>query len=256
MSWKNYIRSGITSPHWTEDLFFEGVSEGGFKLNVANTPLKKAREYAEKQFQGAGKSLDEVIPEFDVNYKKIQDKLKKAKDVPRIQMPVIEPSDMEEFKKKLTSGHIDIFKPIAKDAWAELKGVSDEQFPTNLNASNGKLWLTLGQKDGHTTDDKVKAKMTKFSCKDLYPSQSQIWLEKLITNIIQFGVPEDGGFITKAPIIVTSDKYILDGHHRFGQIMLSNPKVKLTALYIPLKFDLLLKVGGSYGDAIGNQRKA
>lgn len=258
MSWKEYLKTGKIKSHCTNTLLdniFEGVSEGGFKLNVAKVPVKKARMYAEKEFEKAGKKLDEVIPDFDSNYKKIQDKIKKAKDVPRVEMPVIEPKNMDDFKNRLNKGHIDIFKPVAKDKWDELKGISNKQFPKDLNAKEGSKWLNLGKLDGKNKDDVVKAKMTKMSSKDLLPSQSQIWLEKLISNIIKFGVPEEGGFITKATIIVTKDKYILDGHHRWGQIMLANPKVKLTSLFIPIDFELLLKVGRSYGNAIGNIQK-
>ena len=256
MSWKEYIKSGEIKKSW-RDTFLEGISEGGFKLNVAKVPLDKARKYTEDILKNKyKKDINEVLPDFDKNYIALQTKCKKAKDVPRIEMPVIEPDDMKKFKERLGKGQIDIFKPIAKDAWKELKGVADEQFPKNLTKSNGKLWVSLGQKDGKNKDDVVKASIKKFSASELFPSQSQIWLEKLINNIGKWGAPKTGSPVLTTTIIVTLDKYILDGHHRFGQVILADPSLKMESLYVPVKFDLLLKVGASYGDAIGNQRKA
>ena len=227
------------------ELLFE---EGGFKYNVADLSLDKARDYAESEFSNAGKTLNEVIPEFDKNYMKLQTAYKSALDIPRIDMPVIEPTDMKMFTKKLALGHIDIFKPYKIDNFIS-------RFPKALNKKNGKQWVKLGVQDGDPTDDVIKGKWTKFPAKNLKPTQSQIWLEKLVGNIIQFGVPEDGSPLTKASVIASQEGYILDGHHRYGQAMLANPPLKLSALYIPLDIKTLLAMGRSYGNAIGNKQK-
>ena len=222
--------------------------EGGFKYNVADLSLDKARDYAESEFSNAGKTLNEVIPKFDKNYMKLQTACKSALDIPRIDMPVIQPTDMKMFTKKLTLGHIDIFKPYKIDNFIS-------RFPKALNKKNGKQWVKLGVQDGDPTDDVIKGKWTKFPAKNLKPTQSQIWLEKLVGNIIQFGVPEDGSPLTKASVIASQEGYILDGHHRYGQAMLANPPLKLSALYIPLDIKTLLAMGRSYGNAIGNKQK-
>jgi hypothetical protein len=222
--------------------------EGGFKYNVANLSLDKARDYAESEFSNAGKALNEVIPDFDKNYMNLQKACKSALDIPRIDMPVIEPTDMKLFTKKLALGHIDIFKPYKVDSFIG-------RFPKGLNKKQGKQWVNLGIKDGDPNDDIIKGKWTKFPAKNLKPTQSQIWLEKLVGNIIQFGVPLDGSPITKASVIASQEGYILDGHHRYGQAMLANPPLKLSALYIPLDIKTLLAMGRSYGNAIGNKQK-
>jgi len=69
-------------------------AEGGYKLNCATLPLDKAKQYAESEFKKVGKSLYDVIPEFDKNYINLQKACKSALDIPRIEMPVIEPTDM------------------------------------------------------------------------------------------------------------------------------------------------------------------
>ena len=222
--------------------------EGGFKFNVASLSLDKARDYAESEFNNAGKALQEVIPDFDKNYRNLQKACRSALDIPRIEMPVIEPDDMKLFTHKLALGHIDIFKPYKVDSFIG-------RFPKGLNKKQGRQWITLGVKDGDLHDDIIKGKWTKFPAKKLKPTQSQIWLEKLVGNIIQFGVPQDGSPITKASVIASQEGYILDGHHRYGQAMLANPPLKLMALYIPLDIKTLLAMGRSYGNAIGNKQK-
>ena len=122
--------------------------EGGFKFNVASLRLDKAREYAESEFSKAGKTLNEVIPEFDKNYMNLQKACKSALDIPRIDMPVIEPTDMKMFTKKLALGHIDIFKPYKVDNFIS-------RFPKALNKKNGKQWVKLGMQDGDPTDDVI-----------------------------------------------------------------------------------------------------
>jgi len=212
------------------------------KLNCATAPLKRARKYSENEFLKVHKSLDKVLPSFDRNYMLLQDRCKNALNIPRSQMPVIEPKDMAMFKKKIKAGHIDIFRPYA----------STNIFPKKFIGKKGSKWLTLGLKDGKKLDDAIKAKIIQVPAIKLLPLQSQIWLNKLITYIIQYGVPKKGSKTTKTTIITSSDYYILDGHHRYGQVMLANPSLKMSCLYIPMSIGLLLKMTRSYGKAIGN----
>ena len=230
------------------EMFLE--AEGGFKLNVATVPLAKARKYAEGVFKKAGKSLGKELPDFDKNYTALQKATKAAPDIPRIQMPVIEPSDMDEFHKRLNSGRLDIFKPytdgklrLAKSTW------------NKMDKTEGDKWVELGTRDGDKKDDIVKAKWTKIPGKSLKPTQSQIWLEKLVANIVKWGIPASGSPVLKTTVIASKEGYILDGHHRYGKVMLGNPDLKMSALKVPLKMDMLLKVGRSYGGAVGNEPK-
>jgi len=224
--------------------------EGGFKLNCADLSLDKARSYTENQFSKDSKDLDKVLPDFDKNYKVLQQKLTKALDIPRIQMPVIEPEDMDKFHNDLTKGNVDIFKPY--------EGKKLKIVPTNwkpLPEKEGEKWITLGVKDGDLNDDKIKAKWENVAGKDLIPLQSQIWLEKLIGNIVKYGPPKAGSPVLSTTIIVSKEGYILDGHHRFGQVMLADPNLKIKALRIPLDVKFLLKISRSYGAAIGREPK-
>ena len=226
------------------------TEEGGFKHNVDDMSLEKARQYSEDQFTKAGKDLDKVLPNFDANYTMLKKNLSKAINIPRIQMPVIEPEDMDKFQKSLVKGEIDIMRPYAggklsiqKAKWKPMK------------KKEGEEWIKLGIKDGDPNDDKINAIWTKIKGGDLIPTQSQIWLEKLVGNIIKFGPPTSSSPVLRTTIITSREGYILDGHHRFGQVMLADPSLKINALKIPMDIRFLLKIGRSYGAAIGRKPK-
>ncbi len=228
--------------------YAEVVRAAGAALNIANVPVQKARQYSERVFEKAGKDLAAEIPDFDKNYALIQRSLKKTKDIPRIQMPVIEPPDMKRFHQDLKKGRIDIFKPWFK---------SHFYAPTNLKpGKSGEEFLRLGIEDGDLNDDIIGARWTQIAANKLLPTQSQIWLEKVVGNIAKFGTPRPGSQVTQQTIIVSKEGYILDGHHRFGQAMLADPSIKLKALFIPLDIGTLVKIGRSYGNSIGNEQKA
>ena len=58
------------------------------------------------------------------------------------------------------------------------------------------------------------------------------------------------------PFVVWKGKDILlDGHHRYGQIMLADPNGTMKVLRVPLGIDMLLKMCRSYGNAIGNTQR-
>ena len=145
--------------------------EGGFKYNVASLNLDKARDYAESEFNNAGKSLDEVIPDFDKNYMNLQKACNSALDIPRIDMPVIEPKDMKKFTKQLALGKIDIFRPYKIDNFVK-------RFPKDLDKKQGKEWITLGIQDGNKKDDEALVfgfQERQIGCADHRNAQASQW---------------------------------------------------------------------------------
>ena len=149
-------------------------------LNAGRVKLDDAKQYATEVF---GKPAEEVIPDFDKNYMLLQKKVKASPGIPRIQMPVIEPEDIDEFNEALNSGRVDIFAPYVKGT---LVG------PADIDESVDGQWVELGIKDGDASDDVVRAKMTTVPVGKLKPTQNQIWLEKTFGNIAKFGAPKSG----------------------------------------------------------------
>ncbi len=234
------------------------ASEGGFKLNVATTPVDEAYAYANGEFEKRGKRMEDYIPHFYESYESLQESCKTAIDVPRIEMPVIDPEQLNLFQKSLMAGHLDVNRPYAK-------GRTELYTPKDLfgDTERAMQYLYLGLQDGIITDDVVEAQMVRNSVGLLRPTQSQIWLEKLIRNIIQFGNPQgdslgaysQDSMIVDKTLAISSDGYILDGHHRYGQVVLVNPGLRMRTLQINLPIRTLLKVATPYGNAIGNDQR-
>jgi hypothetical protein len=224
-----------------------------YTMNVATISIGEATSFAKDAFERAGLRLYDEIPDFDRNLVLLKRKMRHALDIPRIQMPVIEPADLGKFEKDLKAGRVDIFKPYAS---GKLGGGNFPWYPELHGGKAGKEWITLGTKDGDSMDDIVVPRPGMVPVKNLKPLQGEIWFDKLIGSLLKFGIPKAGGFLlTNATIIVSQEGYILDGHHRFGQAMLADPGLKIKALQVPMDIHLLLKVGRSYGSAIGNKPK-
>lgn len=226
----------------------ESIKQGGQlagKLEVDKTSLEKAREYAEK----GNFNIDEKIPNFNENYEKAQSIIKLGR-TKRKDMPVITDDDVKKFQARLEKGTIDINKPFAKDPI-----VKKNPFPTGLSGFDAKKWLELGLKDGSKKDDIIDVRIDKVAVKKLKPIQKQVYFDKSIDAIKQFGVEGSHKFITqKSFFVISDDNYIIDGHHRFLSALLIDPNAKVNALRIKLPIDKLLPMATAYGDAIGNKR--
>lgn len=132
-----------------------------------------------------------------------------------------------------------------------------EQFVLKLkeNAKDPKVQkiLNLGKEDGIPTDEAVQVQdNVSYSCKDLFPTQSQIgladslgWLAKNSPEGAAKLISGDTSAFNENRILTANGKWVLDGHHRWSQVYLFNPDAKIPAvnLVIPgLDDKQLLKV--------------
>lgn len=232
------------------------------EMNVATSSVEQMYDFAKKMFAKAGTTPEKLIPNFKENLKKLKKKMELATDIKRIDMPVVEPKDMKKFKADLERGAVDVFSPFAKETlkkygtrlpWER----SSKPLKPGSPEARKQIGLGLPKHDhGPVSDDVVKGKYGATAAKKLKPVQNEIWFKKVIGNLMSFGVPKQGGKLTDdAPIIVSKDGYILDGHHRFGQAMLADPNLKLKSLTLPLDVKTLVKVARTYGTASGNKAK-
>ena len=248
------------------------------EMNIGKESLADVVKYAQEQFKKAGTTAEAVLgPDFEKNMKALKEKMLHAGNIPRIEMPVIEPptkdekkaggkGDIGKFKDAMNKGEVDVNAPFAKET-KKLRQRHGTAFPWEHGdvpmppgAPEAKKLIGLGKpsKDGGPkSDDVTKAVEGHTAVADLKPLQNQIWMNKVIGNLMQFGVPEQGGHLTdESPIIVSRDGFILDGHHRFGQAMLANPKLKLKSVNVDVDKPQLLKITRMFGTALGNKTKA
>ena len=219
------------------------------KLELIKTTVDKAEEYIEKKHPDF--DIEKEIPNFKKNYEFAQ-KLAKGGFAQRKDMPVIDNRDIKLLQKRLKQGAIDISRPFADN------DIPDDPFPDGLDKDTGQQWVQggLAKNDGDAKDDKVNVKIKKVPVGNLKPIQSQIYFDKSIRNVAEFGAQGTREFsLAKTNFyVISSDNRIIDGHHRFLSAVLVDPKIKVTALEIDLPIGKLLPLTLSYTDAIGNVR--
>lgn len=234
----------------TKSMLTESGKAAG-KLELVSTDLKTARKYAEKVFSYNAKDLDEEIPDFDTNYK-IAQKQAKLGFTQRKDMPVISNKDVKMLQQRLTSGEIDIKAPYGKDT------KSSDPFPQGLKGEAATKFLKGGIKikDGDEYDDVVKVTQGVEEVGKLKPIQKQIYFDKSMDKTVPFGVEGTQKFLqSKNNFYITSaDNYIIDGHHRYLQGVLIDPKMKVPVIKIDLPLSKLLPMTLAYADSIGNER--
>lgn len=234
--------------------YLREAGAGAGKLELVKTDVKTARAFAETVFKKNGRNLDDEIPNFDKNYLIAQKAASGGKTL-RKDMPVVDEKDVKHLQRVLSNGDIDLRAPFAN------KEDEKDPFPKGLdrNSKKAKEWLTNGLKshDGSSDDDKVKAKIEMVTIKDLKPIQKQIYFDKSITAIAESGVENSIKFLSeKTTFVDSSDRRIIDGHHRFLSGLLIDPNMKVHALTIDLAISKLLPLILSFSDAVGNKRNA
>jgi len=190
----------------------------------------KDKNFAEEVSKNISEGADRIQKDF---CKLPQEFCRDNLGVSRIDMPVIEPSQMEDFKSRLADGLLNIKKPPA----------------------TGKA--TKDYLDGK--GDKVKITNKKMPVTQLKATQKEINASKAqgMADAAKLGKFDP----SKATILVSKDGYILDGHHRWAalQIMAKDPDIKevpkMNVVQVDLPVKKLLQVANAYTDAVGNARK-
>lgn len=234
------------------DMSSGGQAAGG--MEVAKTSVDDAYAYINKIFEDCFKKpVDDYLPNFKKNYLFGQNLADKGMTV-RKDMPVIDEKDVKVLQRRLKDGDLDVRAPYAKT-----DKNSPEAFPTGLTGEDAAKWLKDGLPKydgaGNKTDDVVKCAMVEVEAGKLVPIQKQIYFDKCFNeNQIKNGLDSSIKFLKNTALIISSDDHIIDGHHRWMEACIIDPKMKLKALQIDLPIATLLPLCLAYGDAVGNKR--
>ena len=142
----------------------------------------------------------------------------------------------------------------------------DQVHPQGLNKMPKQVradYLTKGLKDGDKADDSaVTMKPAVITVGQALPTQSQVYVDKSLWNVLNFGgtAPGKKAFAKKNDIIAIESggkAYILDGHHRWSSAFLSGgPSAKLDVNLIKgLDIAPAIAALRAYGNARGNKQK-
>ena len=134
----------------------------------------------------------------------------------------------KETLKKIIEEEVENFNKFLQEK------VDPKRFPTKLSQVNpeiAKQVTTQGKNDGDETDDAKDVNVKEYSVSELKPSQSSMNLPKslgMLVAMINGKMPSGGnlgGFIS-------SDNFIMDGHHRWVSTAMLNPKLKVAGYVI------------------------
>jgi hypothetical protein len=185
-----------------------------------------------------------------------------ANNPARIDMPVVDPDkDMADLKGRLQKGQLDFKEPFVHGQNAPSK----KDFPRGLDKVSDEeqeAFLTKGLKDKQPTDDsQVQLKPVPIDVAKSYPTQSAVYLDKSLWNILNFGPTDKGGVAHGKPNLIAiqdgGNNYILDGHHRWSSAWISggpSAKIRVQAL-TGLDVDTAIAALRSYGNARDNAQK-
>ena len=90
--------------------------------------------------------------------------------------------------------------------------------------------------------------------KDLVPLQKQIYVDKVIRAIASHGVNAERAFVSSKHIVTTSDRHIVDGHHRWLTGMLLDPDKPTPAVCATGTASEVLSDFIAFSDAEGHER--
>lgn len=136
--------------------------------------------------------------------------------------------------------------------------IDPERFPTKLSdagaVSNIKQYVTQGPNDGEPLDDdKVGvSEGASFSCQELKPSQTSMNIGKAMGMAL--GMIKSGKAGGNLGAFISSDLYIMDGHHRWISTAMVDPSAKITGILVNLPGQQLVGVlnaltAGKFGHA-------
>jgi len=129
------------------------------------------------------------------------------------------------------------------------KEIDPKEFPNPMTDAMRKIFTQKGHMDGDEKDDVVKTKKATWKARKLNASQDAVYLGKALGMAIG-GVK--GGDLGA---IVSQDRRILDGHHRWAATILNDPEARITGIEAKLKIGDLVPVLRALGDVLGNDRR-
>jgi len=133
----------------------------------------------------------------------------------------------------------ELLKQILLEKEDEFIGIADlpvQSFVTRFKsiASDPKVQSLIhaGLTDGKPTDEAISFSTKNLAVSDLFPTQNEIGRDESIMNILtdkfnNLDTMLNGNAKFPNPIVTLNGKFIIDGHHRWSQAYVANPKTKI-----------------------------
>ena len=239
-----------------EETIYGSEEDFSKRYNAAQASAKKYGKYQRGEmpvinysnFKGAGvgKEDEESAP----RKKEMESVLDKSEAKENVKKAVLS-NQVLAFKFLVGNGFIDITgkdKDLAKKTQQDL--YKDDSLAEN--------WLSAGS-GPDKAEDKINGEYEMIAVKDLKPIQEQIFIVKAIKMAAEAeGKLDEMNWLLKpgekSPYtIVSSDNFILDGHHRWLGAYLVNPDSEMKCVKVDMTCKELLDLTNKFTGAIGNK---
>jgi len=130
---------------------------------------------------------------------------------------------------------------------AETLQKSDPVALSKVDPNVAKVAVVSGQNDGNIKDDPIQANMNASGpVSELRPTQSTLVSDKVLTFALAYLKGESWMDLSKMDAIVSGDKAIMDGHHRWAAALIVNPGMSVNYTLINLPLQKLISILNVY----------
>lgn len=147
----------------------------------------------------------------------------------------------KKFKRFLTEGPAEDFSDIIDLPVDQFV----KRFQSLSQEPEVQALIQAGKKDGNPSDEVIRFTATSIPVQQLRPTQNEIGMDESLQSILtdKFNTVDmilRGGTVKiKGPILVLNDEWIIDGHHRWSQVYVTNPDCKIEAISMKANIDPL-----------------
>ena len=236
-----------------------GGGEAGGTVEVAATDETSFRAMFLDRFGGG--PLAGLVGKATRNYRRLRKKvLADPVGIDRKDMPVIDRRHVERLHHALVKGHFDVAPPYDRHLARLLPAGAGLLVPTAAEIAESKRLAKAWAHSGDHRRDRVNARYDEWRARKLEPIQRQIYLDKVFDNMAEIVAAHPHQTVLHlerhfraTTLVVSGDKRIIDGNHRWATMMVCAPRFRLNCLVIDLPLDTLLKVSLAFTGLIGNR---
>jgi len=236
-----------------------GGGESGGTIEVAATDEATFRAMFLDRFGGG--PLARLAGDATRNYARLRAKvLADPLGIDRKDMPVIDRRHVERLHHDLVKGHFDVAPPYNRHLARLLPAEAGLFVPTAAEIAQSKRLAKTWAHSGDGVSDRVSARYHPRRARKLEPIQRQIYLDKVFANLAEIAEAHPRQTLLHlerhfraTTLVVSGDKRIIDGNHRWATMMVCAPRFRFSCLVVDLPLDTLLKVSQAFTGLIGNR---
>ena len=239
-----------------------GGGEAGGTIEIADTGSEAFRAMFLERF-GQGPWAD-LLGDAVINYRRLRRKLRADPlEIDRKDMPVIDRRHVQRLHHDLVKGHIDVMPPYDRHLARLLPAEAGSFIPTADEIAASTRLAKAWEHSGDHRLDRVDAHYDEIRADKLEPIQRQIYLDKVFAALAEItdAHPRQPRrhlerHFRNTTLVVSGDKKIIDGNHRWATMMMIDPRHRLNCLVVDLPLDTLLRVSMAFTGLVGNRPNA